>query len=83
MPRVITTDRMTATWASPAPQIMPTLIDQKRNIRSIGSLIAVRKRTMDSAPTMPRDSTTLDCMVRMSDAVITVTPASVMLKFLE
>ncbi|MFQ9799169.1 MAG: hypothetical protein ACLR23_09815 [Clostridia bacterium] len=33
---------------------------------SSGSLIAVRKRTMDNAPTMPRDNTTLEVTARMT-----------------
>ena len=39
---------------------------------SRGSLMAVRKRTMDSAPTMPRDSTTLLVTARMTRVVIMV-----------
>lgn len=43
--------------------IIPTTIDQNRNAISSGSLIAVRKRTMDSAPTIP---TTLEVTVNDS-----------------
>ena len=49
----------TARGIIPAARTIPTAIDQKRKAISSGSLIAVRKRTMESAPTMPRESTTL------------------------
>ena len=75
--------RISAIFASPTPQMMPTVMDQNRNMRSIGSLMAVRKRTMESAPTMPSDTTMLDWIVRMTAAVIRVIPASEMLKVLE
>ena len=39
---------------------------------SIGSLIAVRKRTIDSAPTMPSESTTLDVTARITIVVTIV-----------
>ena len=39
--------------------------------------MAVRKRTMDSAPTMPRDRTTLEVTARMTCAVIMVRAISV------
>ena len=42
-----------------APQRMPSAIAQNKNTKSIGSFTAVRKRTIDSAPTIPKDSTTL------------------------
>ena len=44
-----------ATSNSPAPQMIPTERDQNRNTRSMGSLMAVRKRTMERAPTIPRE----------------------------
>ena len=44
---------------------------------SIGSLMAVRKRTMDSAPTIPSDSTTLEVTARMTSVVIIVSAISV------
>ncbi len=43
----------------------------------MGSLIAVRKRTMDRAPTIPRDSTTLLVTARMTRVVIIVRAISV------
>ena len=46
--------------ARPAPQIMPVEIAQNRNTKSIGSLIAVLNLTIDKAPTIPREITTLD-----------------------
>ena len=39
---------------------------------SSGSLMAVRKRTMDRATTMPRDSTTLEVTARITSVVIIV-----------
>ena len=59
---------------------MPTEIDQNRNTRSSGSLTAVRKRTIDSAPTMPSESTTLDVTARMTKALIIVSATSEMPK---
>lgn len=40
----------------PAPITIPIASDQKRNTISTGSLMAVRKRTIDNAPTIPRDN---------------------------
>ena len=74
---------MMAISAIPTPQMMPTAMDQNRNIKSIGSLMAVRNRTIDNAPTMPRDTTMLDWIVRMIAEVIRAIPAREMLKFLE
>ena len=51
---------------------MPPAIVQNKNAMSIGSLIAVRKRTIDSAPTMPSESTTLDVTARITIVVIIV-----------
>ena len=56
---------------------MPTAIAQKRNAISRGSLIAVLKRTIDSAPTMPSDRTTLDVTARITSVVIIVSETSV------
>ena len=56
---------------------MPTAMAQKRKAISSGSLIAARKRTMDSAPTMPRESTTLLVTARMTTVVIIVSATSV------
>ena len=46
-------------------------------IISIGSLMAVLKRTMDSAPTMPNDSTTLDVTAIMTRVATKVSPIKV------
>ena len=43
----------------------------------MGSLMAVRKRTMERAPTMPRDSTTLEVTARMTKVEIMVRATSV------
>ena len=78
-----TTERMIAISDRPAPQIIPTLIAQYRKTRSIGSLMAVLKRTIDSAPTIPRETTTLDWIVRMIAVVIRDMHTREILKFLE
>ena len=49
----------------------------------MGSFTAVRNRTMDRAPTMPRDTTTLERMVRMMAVVTTAIATREMLKLLE
>ena len=56
----------------PAARTMPTAMDQNRNAMSKGSLMAVRKRTMDRAPTIPRDRTTLLVTARITTVVIMV-----------
>ena len=43
---------------------------QNRKAMSMGSLIAVRNRTMDKAPTMPNDRTMLLTTVKMSRVVM-------------
>ena len=68
---------ITARGISPAASTMPAAMDQKRKAISRGSLMAVRKRTMDSAPTMPRDSTTLLVTARMTMVVIIVSATRV------
>lgn len=45
--------------------------------------LAVRKRTMDKAPTMPRLSTTLEVTARITSVAIMVRATSVTLKELE
>ena len=73
----MTTLPMTASGIMPAARTIPTAMDQNRNAMSSGSLIAVRKRTMDNAPTMPRDNTTLEVTARMTTVVIIVSATSV------
>ena len=67
----------TASGMSPAASTMPAAIAQKRKAMSSGSLMAVRKRTMDSAPTMPRDSTMFEVTARITRVVIMVSATSV------
>ena len=62
---VKTNDKTTAMPARPAPHIIPILIDQYKKVKSNGSLIAVRNRIIDNAPTIPKESTMFDCMVRI------------------
>ena len=69
---VITILDSTTSPIIPVPAMIPPLIAQKRNARSSGSLTAVLNLTIDNAPTIPRDTITLLCMVRITDAVITV-----------
>jgi hypothetical protein len=80
---VNTIDNKIAYSENPAPQVIPTAILQNRNIKSIGSLIAVLNLTMDNAPTIPRDTTTLDWIVTIMAVVINATPTKEILKFFE
>ena len=50
---------MTARGIMPAPMTIPAANDQNRNTISIGSLIAARNLTIDNAPTIPSERTTL------------------------
>ena len=83
MPAAMIAEPMTASGIMPAPMTMPTASDQNRNTISTGSLMAVRKRTMDSAPTMPRDRTTLLVTAIMTSVVTRDRPTSVSAKPLE
>ena len=73
----------TASGIIPAASTIPTAMDQKRKAMSRGSLIAVRKRTMDSAPTMPRERMTLEVTARITTVVIIVSVTSVTAKLEE
>ena len=66
-----------ATKKLPTPQQMPTIMVQKRYRVSRESLIAVRNRTIDSAPTIPSDRTTLLVTARITIEVIIVSAISV------
>ena len=61
----------------PAPVAMPAATAQNMNMMSMGSLMEVRKRMMDSAPTMPRVSTTLLVTTHRIRALIMVMAARV------
>ena len=76
----ITTLPTTASRNMPAPMTMPAASAQNRNTISKGSLMAARKRTMESAPTMPRERTTLDVTARITRVVTIVMPIRVMPK---
>ena len=67
----------------PAPAVIPVVIDQNRYNRSSGSLTAVRKRTIDNAPTIPREMTTLVLMASVTMQVSTHIPTSVTAKLRE
>ena len=58
-------------------------MDQNRYSRSMGSLMAVRNRTMDSAPTMPSEMTTLVLMASVTMQVRMAIPTSVTAKLRE
>ena len=63
---------ITARGYIPAPRTIPTAIAQKRYTISRGSLMAVRNLTMESAPTIPSDRTTLDVTARITNVPIIV-----------
>lgn len=50
---------------------------QNRKAMSKGSFMAARNRTMLKAPTMPKDSTTLEVTAKITRVVIMVRPTSV------
>ena len=79
----ITTLPTTAKGIMPAASTIPTAIDQKRNAISRGSLIAVRNRTIESAPTIPRERTTLLVTARITTVVIMVRAIRVVPKLAE
>ena len=54
---------------------------QNKKHKSIGSFTAVRKRTIDNAPTIPREITILDCTAKIIAAVIKANAAIEILKF--
>lgn len=60
----------TASGINPAAKTIPTAILQKRNAISEASLMAVRNRTIDNAPTIPKDSTMLLVTAKISKVVI-------------
>ena len=68
---------ITASGIIPAPITIPAAIAQNRYTISIGSLIAARNRTIESAPTIPRESTTLDVTAMMISVVTRASPTSV------
>ena len=55
---------------SSAPSRMPIVRLQNMYAVSSGSFTAVRKRTIDSAPTMPIDSATFDLIAMTTGVVI-------------
>ena len=67
----------TASGIIPAAKTIPTAIDQNRNAISRGSLMAVRKRTIDNAPTIPRESTTFDVTAKITRVEIIVSATRV------
>ena len=73
----------TARGIQPAARTIPAAMDQNKKTISEGSLIAARKRTIDRAPTIPRDRTTLEVTARISRAVIMHRATKVMPKLAE
>ena len=74
------TERRSASSKRPAPEMIPILMDQNRYARSDESLTAFLKRTMESAPTIPKLITRLDCIASIIAAVITGIIAKALLK---
>lgn len=70
----MTTEPMMARGIIPAPITMPQAIAQNRKTISTGSLMAARKRTMERAPTMPKDMTTLEVTAMTTKVVTRVSP---------
>jgi hypothetical protein len=68
---------------SPAPEVIPTEMEKNKNPTSRGSLTAVLNRTMDKAPTIPKDRRMLELMVITINAVTILTKTSKILKLLE
>lgn len=62
---------------SPAASTMPAAIDQNKKMISLGSLMAVWKRMIDRAPTMPRLNTILEVTARITSVVTIVRPIRV------
>lgn len=59
---------------NPAPNTIPTDILQNKNTMSKGSLIAALNLTIDKAPTMPKDNTTLLVTANITNVVIKHNP---------
>ena len=79
---IIAAARSASTYI-PAPAVIPVVIAQNRYKRSIGSFTAVRKRTIESAPTIPSEITTLVLIASVTIQVRTVIPTRVTAKVLE
>ena len=61
---------ITARGIKPAPTMIPVVMDQNRYTRSSGSFTTVRKRTMDSAPTIPSDVIRFEDTAKITRVVI-------------
>lgn len=64
-------------YLMPAARTIPAAIAQKRKAIYDGSLIAVLKRTMDNAPTIPRERITFEVTAGITIEVIIVSAISV------
>ena len=73
----IITEPITARGIIPAPTTIPAASAQNKNTISIGSFIAVRKRTIERAPTIPSDSTTFDVTAIITRLVTSASPTRV------
>ena len=73
----------TARGIRPAASTMPMAMAQNRKAISIGSLTAVRNRTIESAPTIPRESTTLLVTAMIRRVVMSVITSRVTPKLAE
>ena len=72
-PPVNSKETRTATSKSPAPQIIPTEIDQNKNTKSNGSLIAARKRTIVNATDCELDKAILDVTQKYTKSYVVKT----------
>ena len=73
----------TARGIIPAASTIPTAMDQNKKAISRGSFIAARKRTIERAPTMPRERTTFEVTAKITTVVIMVRAMSVVPKLEE
>src|SRR5699024_5173137 len=73
----ITTDPIIAKGISPAPTMIPVVIDQNKYTKSKGSLTTVLKRTMDKAPTIPNEVIKFEDTARITKVVIMSIPINV------
>ncbi len=74
---------MITSGINPAPHKIPEAAAQNRKTKSMGSLMGVLNRTMESAPTIPREITILVDMPMMIKAVAIVMMMREILKLCE
>lgn len=67
-------------WLAPKPS--PKAIAKNRNASSSGSLIAARNRTIDKAPTSPKDNASEDLTTLIISVVVAVIITKLLANFL-